>query len=645
MKNLPNTLATKRFKKTMQSVIWSTILLSLNLTADLATENEKSFPRLTVSKPTVQWTCPSESDNETQILLLPEAPVTGKPLRVLALTRQLKKTIELYVVGPDGKQVNPDRLEAWGRVPHAVNAYFENPKAGRYKSALLKVGDRKEAVSCFSFTVSRLHANRDEDAPKSGIWQTRRNWDEKMEDLFSAFVAKLFYVPPGSKKGWRSLHQPTQDPFRNILYGVLGLDEDNPKADLSVQLLADCADAPFQIRAYFAWKMGLPFKFNRCNRANPITGCKCRSSKTNETQILDDIEHPVSRFNSFAKALLGWEMHSGNALTAPEADDTDLYPIKLNNSTIRPGVVFVDSGGHLIMVTQWDPQSSSSMGVLYGVDAHPDKTVTHKSFGAGTFVFNGNALTDGFKAFRPVTKTLDGLRFISNEALDKNSGFLPFSEEQASIRDPEQFYDAVYGLLNPNPVKPRDVLLNKIEVLHRAILERVAAVQLGVEYMNKKDWSVMSMPNGPDIFQTEGPWEIYSTPARDLRCFLALDDVMKFPAQVIARPSIYNIDPKQTKDQLLEELITLRDNSLNSRTIQYTRSDSSYWTLSLKEVIARRKALEMAYNPNDCPEARWAAPRKSKEFSTCRKNAPHKQTRKMHEFRHWFASRRRPDQR
>jgi hypothetical protein len=50
----------------------------------------------------------------------------------------------------------------------------------------------------------------------------------------------------------------------------------------------------------------------------------------------------------------------------------------------------------------------------------------------------------------------------------------------------------------------------------------------------------------------------------------------------------------------------------------------------------------MAYNPNDCPEIRWAAPAGSEERKTCKRRAPDEQRRKMKAYRPWFSERRRP---
>ena len=81
---------------------------------------------------------------------------------------------------------------------------------------------------------------------------------------------------------------------------------------------------------------------------------------------------------------------------------------------------------------------------------------------------------------------------------------------------------------------------------------------------------------------------------------------------------------------------------LAARKFSYTRSDGSQWTLTLKDVVDRMPALEMAYNVNDCVELRWGAPEGSEEAATCKRRAPAAQRAKMAEYRAWFNERRRP---
>lgn len=56
-------------------------------------------------------------------------------------------------------------------------------------------------------------------------------------------------------------------------------------------------------------------------------------------------------------------------------------------------------------------------------------------------------------------------------------------------------------------------------------------------------------------------------------------------------------------------------------------------------MLDRSVELEMAYNPNDCVELRWAAPDKSQEGATCKRHAPQAQRGKMNKYRTWFQGR------
>ena len=67
---------------------------------------------------------------------------------------------------------------------------------------------------------------------------------------------------------FRPLHQALRDPARNFLYDYLGLREDDPKNKAAITATPDCADLPYFLRAYFAWKLGLPFGFRDCDRGH-----------------------------------------------------------------------------------------------------------------------------------------------------------------------------------------------------------------------------------------------------------------------------------------------------------------------------------------------------------------------------------------
>ena len=120
------------------------------------------------------------------------------------------------------------------------------------------------------------------------------------------------------------------------------------------------------------------------------------------------------------------------------------------------------------------------------------------------------------------------------------------------------------------------------------------------------------MPDGASIFETTGAWEDFATPSRDLRLLIAIDVVRGFPDRVARRPERYAMPTEKSVADVKAELESMLASELAARKFSYTRSDGSPWTLTLKDVVDRMGALEMAYNVNDCVELRWGAPREQR---------------------------------
>ena len=91
------------------------------------------------------------------------------------------------------------------------------------------------------------------------------------ENLFSAWIEKLFDAPLDAAPSWPALHEGLRDPARNVLFNHLGLGEDAMKAVLR----PDCADLPYFLRAYFAFKMSLPFGYAKCTRGGGGRAPRC----------------------------------------------------------------------------------------------------------------------------------------------------------------------------------------------------------------------------------------------------------------------------------------------------------------------------------------------------------------------------------
>jgi len=196
-------------------------------------------------------------------------------------------------------------------------------------------------------------------------------------------------------------------------------------------------------------------------------------------------------------------------------------------------------------------------------------------------------------------------------------------------------------VMSPAPLDPLRAMQEAITSLEEQVKARVTSVENGRKFQNSGRGEA-SMPDGAAIFETTGAWEDFATPARDLRLLIAIDVVSGFPDRVARRPDRYAMPKGKSVGEVKAELQRVLASDLSARKFSYPRTDGSQWTLTIKNVIDRAGALEMAYNVNDCVELRWGAPEKSEEAATCRLHAPEAQRAKMGKYRAWFHERRRP---
>ena len=224
----------------------------------------------------------------------------------------------------------------------------------------------------------------------------------------------------------------------------------------------------------------------------------------------------------------------------------------------------------------------------------------------------------------------------SNAAIASSTDYGDLSLEPGKL-DTEGFYDAMDDVLSPRPLDPERAMLQTIDALEEQVRTRVQSVDNGRKWL-EKGRGVAAMPEGAEIFETQGAWEDFSTPSRDLRLLIATDVVRGFPARVARRPERFAQAGPDAKAKL--EVVLERE--LKARSVTYTRTDGTPFALTLAEVLARSPSFEMTYNPNDCAETRWAAPAGSAEAATCRAHAPPDQRARMETYRAWFRDRRRP---
>jgi hypothetical protein len=615
---------------------------------------------------------------EVTVLPSPQAPWTGAPLRVMVVAEKPVEGV-LSLIAPDGSAAvkSSDRHDG---PPYSWFAEVAAPAAGTWHATL-----QSDHASADCSPVTReiaVSARKPEPfriLPGS-IWHVRNSWNRTSEALFSAWIEKLFDAPPDQDLNWKVWHEVLRDQSRNFLFNYLGRNEDKTQTGLR----PDCADFVYFLRAYFAFKMGLPFGYSNCSRgfggkppkcyqwfdvehpevtrpppppeqevasATPVPpeqtpsllGLFARSQTPVEppaTPPANPLPPKPKRPTNFSEYLrdVGDVVQTG-AVRAGD-DNADFYTVPLTQQALRPGAVYADPYGHVLMLVRRVPEANGTPGVFLAVDAEPDGSITRKRFWRGNFLFvhEPSLGSPGFKHFRPIMREKNGpLRRLSNAEIGKNPQYGDFSPEQSQM-SVEDFYDRMDDVMSPEPLDPLRAMTDAITSLHEQVKVRVTSVENGRKYQAKQTGDT-SMPDGASIFETTGAWEDYSTPARDFRLLIAIDVVRGFPDRFARRSDRYAIPAGKSVADMKNELQGVLDSELASRKISYTRSDGSQWTLSVKDVVDRAVDFEMAYNPNDCVELRWGALEHSEEASTCKRHAPQAQRAKMSEYRAWFRER------
>ncbi|MGI5829041.1 MAG: NlpC/P60 family protein [Bradymonadia bacterium] len=575
--------------------------------------------------------CSQKSDG-LQFWYGPDEPQKDSLLRIVIMSSEGEsvKNANISLLSPQNRVLKLEAKRVLGP-PHYLYAEYKPEEEGTWR---VLVGNQGECYMLRNVRV-RKKQNVQSPQPKSGAWEVTKRWSEGYENLYSAFVRELFDYPSEEDLTWKSLHEILQVKERNILHNYLGQEE-----DAALKLAPDCADLPYLLRAYFAWKLGLPFGYRKCSRGKANKAPRCGALQ-NQADVQAK-ENPARSFTYFSNAFVINAVHSASARTLPQDEESDLYPIPLQKRWLRPGTVYADPYGHLFILALYRPQTLNEQGVLWAVDAQPDGTITRKRFWRGNFLFDPDTSSSGagFKAFRPIVKAGEEYIALTNADIGKDTSFTPFSMQQYEITVPE-FYDIMENIINPRPLDPESQLQSLLDSLLESAQKRVLSVQNGEDYIKKNGSTAMKMPSGYAVFETSGPWEDFATPSRDMRLLIAIDAVEDFPHSIKRKASHLRLSDEsahELSEQIGEKLL----NKAKDMYFSYTRSDGQEQKLSLKDLLERKQQLEIAYHPADCIEFRWGAPSQSEEAKSCKRRASKAEQERVAQFRHWFSQRRRP---
>ena len=184
-------------------------------------------------------------------------------LSVWSSWRKRRSRDDLELRAPDGAVAAkaPGRR---GGPPYFWMADVAEPIAGAWQAKLSLAVEKAGCKALVHAVTVRRAAAGGPGASAKSVWPIRAAWNRETENLYSAWIEALFDAPIDASPSWAALHEVLRDPARNVLFNHLGLGED----ERGLVIKPDCADLPYFLRGYFAFKLGLPFGYSKCTRGS-----------------------------------------------------------------------------------------------------------------------------------------------------------------------------------------------------------------------------------------------------------------------------------------------------------------------------------------------------------------------------------------
>ncbi len=559
------------------------------------------------------------------------------PVPATAGARKPKVPSQTSALDPSSRQQSRRRLSA------RPVAERDEDDAGdaRERKAQAKGGDRESS----STLPARPQLTRG-----SGAWSwpvRHAAWTSAHEAEYEAFIRSI------GESDCRTVDECLTSPVANPAFAAT-----NP---LGAKFYSDCADLPFSLRAYFAWRKGLPFSFSTRLAGHVPTGKSPPGQVGYQVAERHDVVGPGPDFRQLMKAVSNYV--TSNHFRVPAhyrgAVLPDHYPVRLDRESIRAGAVIYDPDGHVAVVYK-----VSDDGRIHYVDAHPDNSLTRGVYGRD-FVRTVPDIGAGFKRWRPqrlvgATTAADGTLVGGRIELAADSALADWSDEQfiasaarpsasrvaraestvrprAGSKDkrrspgrdrPEaqyavdgravDYYDFLRLRLAPKGFRydPLTETRSMIRHLCDGLRDRVHAVERAVEAGLSQRPQPPRLP--PNIYATNGDWELYSTPSRDARLKVSFEELRDEVERFLELAAVASPVVVYQGTDLARDLSQIYAEEAARCPITYRRSDGSPQQLAFDEV--RQRLFLMSFDPHHCPERRWGAS-ESAELATCREDA------------------------
>ncbi|MDB4928815.1 MAG: hypothetical protein JWM10_1299 [Myxococcaceae bacterium] len=444
-----------------------------------------------------------------------------------------------------------------------------------------------EALPEVATTAAEAPRGSGLDDPTPAAWPAVVRWDDRMERDWSTFVARLGRAVESRR--CNRLDRCLRDPEANSLWDA--------QTDANLRLDAiDCADLPYILRAYYAYKRRLPFGFVSNMRAEQ--GADVRYAlglRPTRWSLWRDYRTPRAVFHKVVELV-----HSGMYRSTADVQDGDFYPVAVRRGALRPGSIYYDPNGHVLLVAEVRDD-----GVVHLIDGHPDGSLTWKRFGP-RYAIGTARVGGGFKNFRP--QRLDGRYVVrARDAeladVDERSQWDASAWVDGGWR--VTFHEWVrVALATPGAARdPVSDYREMVQSMCRDVVDRVEAVDLA----RTDGLTARPHPNYLpwNIYGTTGDWETWSTPSRDAALKVVLRDLRD---TALAQPAGSELRASYAR-------VWREETAAPACRFQYTNSAGASVALTVDDVIDRLYAL--SFDPSHCPELRWGAPDGSPERATC----------------------------
>lgn len=472
-------------------------------------------------------------------------------------------------------------------------------------------------------------------------WEiTQPSWEAHHEEAFGHFIRRLGEAVENRQcNKVDECLRSTANPYFN-------------SDPVGLKYYADCADLPYYLRGYFAWKNGLPFsiisevKPHPQPETDPLAPVDLRYSKLGN--------YPVKRFDIITKKgflkdtpidaikvlndIIPGLTFSATYRMLGDQDPsenpnlfTDFYPVKINRQAIRPGTVIYDPNGHVAIIYK-----VTDDGRIFYIDSHPDNSLTMGMF-TPKFSRSTPSQGAGFKNFRPLRlenaqRNRHGNLAGGEIVALKNSELAHFGTEQFYGNHPDpggswskgrfsfngvgranffEYVRAALSLTNSqiDPLRDLGQLLDDICISLKDRVEAVEAARTSGIYQQPHPERLPL-----NIFGTTGDWEKFATPSRDARLKVAFMDLLSQTKMYLNQHSKNDPLLRYTGNNLALDLYAVYANKAQACQFSYISTSGREVRLNLE--AARQRLFKMSFDPYHCIEKRWGA-RLPQEIESC----------------------------